>query len=384
MSMITTSAPRSRPRATASKATAPGSEPSGPLTKSHAGALGPALELLDRGGAERVGGADQDLLAERLAQVPGELADRRRLAGAVDADDEDHGRVGAEVDVVVAGAGELGEQLGEPLGQRLAADEVALLGLALELLDDLRRSCARRRRRRSAPPRGAPRSPRRGRPGTASPGPRPAAPRASCACSRACGGRSRGAAARARLLGRRRGAGAVGDEEVVPVSCHGTRENRAMPEEITVRAEAADSLIAARLVDAMVTEMDQLYAQAAGPRRRLRRLAVGLLAPDAGRSWSSTRTASRWRAAVSSATTTAWPRSSACTWRPRRGGRGSGGGCWRRWRRRRASSATCGSGSTRARASRTRRRCTSAPATTRSTNYNGNSMASFWGEKILR
>jgi GNAT superfamily N-acetyltransferase len=37
-----------------------------------------------------------------------------------------------------------------------------------------------------------------------------------------------------------------------------------MPEEITVRAEAADSLIAARLVDAMVTEMDQLYSQAPG------------------------------------------------------------------------------------------------------------------------
>jgi GNAT superfamily N-acetyltransferase len=37
-----------------------------------------------------------------------------------------------------------------------------------------------------------------------------------------------------------------------------------MPEEITVRAEAADSLIAARLVDAMVTEMDQLYEQPPG------------------------------------------------------------------------------------------------------------------------
>ncbi len=37
-----------------------------------------------------------------------------------------------------------------------------------------------------------------------------------------------------------------------------------MPEEITVRAEAADSLIAARLVDAMVTEMDQLYGQPPG------------------------------------------------------------------------------------------------------------------------
>jgi GNAT superfamily N-acetyltransferase len=37
-----------------------------------------------------------------------------------------------------------------------------------------------------------------------------------------------------------------------------------MPEEITVRAEAADSLVAARLVDAMVTEMDQLYEQPPG------------------------------------------------------------------------------------------------------------------------
>jgi len=37
-----------------------------------------------------------------------------------------------------------------------------------------------------------------------------------------------------------------------------------MSDEITVRAEAADSLIAVRLVDAMVTEMDQLYGQAPG------------------------------------------------------------------------------------------------------------------------
>jgi len=37
-----------------------------------------------------------------------------------------------------------------------------------------------------------------------------------------------------------------------------------MPEAITVREEAADSLIAVRLVDAMVTEMDQLYGQPPG------------------------------------------------------------------------------------------------------------------------
>ena len=43
----------------------------------------------------------------------------------------------AQVDRVVAGAGELREQLGEAGGQCLAADEVALLGLLLELGDDL-------------------------------------------------------------------------------------------------------------------------------------------------------------------------------------------------------------------------------------------------------
>jgi GNAT superfamily N-acetyltransferase len=37
-----------------------------------------------------------------------------------------------------------------------------------------------------------------------------------------------------------------------------------MPDEITVREEAADSLVAVRLVDAMVTEMEQLYSLPAG------------------------------------------------------------------------------------------------------------------------
>ena len=44
-----------------------------------------------------------------------------------------------------------------------------------------------------------------------------------------------------------------------------------MPDEITVRAEAADSLIAVRLVDAMVTEMEQLYALPAGTGLGIRR-----------------------------------------------------------------------------------------------------------------
>ena len=52
-----------------------------------AGALRPDLELFDGGGAEGIGRADQRRLAPLLEQVR-QLADRRRLAGAVDADDQ--------------------------------------------------------------------------------------------------------------------------------------------------------------------------------------------------------------------------------------------------------------------------------------------------------
>ena len=84
--------------------------------------------LLDGGGAERVRRADHDGQAERVAQVPRELADAGRLAGPVDADDEDHRGLVPQVDRLVAGAGELGEELGQPAGQRLAADEGTIVG----------------------------------------------------------------------------------------------------------------------------------------------------------------------------------------------------------------------------------------------------------------
>ena len=57
----------------------------------------PDAQLLDRGGAERVAGGEHDRLA--LAPELGrELADGRRLAGAVDADDEDDEGTLARVD----------------------------------------------------------------------------------------------------------------------------------------------------------------------------------------------------------------------------------------------------------------------------------------------
>ena len=53
--------------------------------------LGPDLQLLVRRGAKRVARGQDDREAV-LAQLVGELADRRRLAGAVDPDDENHAR----------------------------------------------------------------------------------------------------------------------------------------------------------------------------------------------------------------------------------------------------------------------------------------------------
>ena len=54
--------------------------------------VAPDLELLDRGGAERVAGGEHDRSALG-AELGGELADGRGLARAVDADDQDHERL---------------------------------------------------------------------------------------------------------------------------------------------------------------------------------------------------------------------------------------------------------------------------------------------------
>ena len=129
--MITTSRPRARPASTASNATAAGSPPRRRADEVGARPLGPDLELLLGRGAERVAGADEHRAAV-LAQLLGELADGRRLARAVDADDEDHGRLRAERE-----RGRVAEQQLDLLGQRLA--EVAELAAGLEPPHDLGR-----------------------------------------------------------------------------------------------------------------------------------------------------------------------------------------------------------------------------------------------------
>src|SRR3954453_17452522 len=108
-------------------------------------ALGPAGQLLDRRGAEPVGRAEQDRLAELALQVPRQLADRGRLARAVDADGHDDRRIAPQVDPVRAlllGPCDVGEELHEAPAERLAALEPAVAGLLLELADD---ACGRRR-----------------------------------------------------------------------------------------------------------------------------------------------------------------------------------------------------------------------------------------------
>ena len=98
--------------------------------EARARALGPDLELLLGRRAEGVGGAERHR-APVLAQLLRELADRRRLAGAVDADDEDHRRLVRDVE-----RRRLTEERGDLLRER--ARELAQVLPRLEAPDQLR------------------------------------------------------------------------------------------------------------------------------------------------------------------------------------------------------------------------------------------------------
>ena len=94
------------------------------------GAVGPNLELLLGGRAESVSCAENHR-APVLAQAARELADRRRLARAVDANDQDHARLPAEAEP----AG-LAEEARGLLNEGFA--EIAELAARLEASDELR------------------------------------------------------------------------------------------------------------------------------------------------------------------------------------------------------------------------------------------------------
>ena len=111
-------------------------------TAHHRGAdpVAPRLELICRGGPERVGRAEDDVLAVG-DQDPGEFAGGGGLAGAVDAHDEDHGRpaVLSARDAAVHGRVDQGEQLlaqdgADPRGVAGALDPGACAQPADELL----------------------------------------------------------------------------------------------------------------------------------------------------------------------------------------------------------------------------------------------------------
>src|ERR687887_1909402 len=95
-----------------------------------AGAVGPDLELLLSRGAEGVRRADDDRAAV-LGQAEGELPDRRRLAGAVDADDEEDGGVRGDVE-----AARLAEEAGDLV--REGRTQILDVAAGFEPLDELR------------------------------------------------------------------------------------------------------------------------------------------------------------------------------------------------------------------------------------------------------
>ena len=138
VSTITTSAPRSRPRATASKATAPGSEPSGPLTTSHAGALAPRSSC-STAAARKVSAAPMTTVLPSVflrcqaslpivVVLPVPLTPTTRMTVG-------SGRMSIVSSPVRAN---WASSCASRSVSCLAADQPALLGLALELLDDLR------------------------------------------------------------------------------------------------------------------------------------------------------------------------------------------------------------------------------------------------------
>ena len=91
----------------------------------HTGAVCPDLQLVGSGGAERITGAQQYLLALTLV-AGGQLADGRGFAHAVDADDQHHAWLGTQVHGRVAHV--------QLLRQNIAESVLHLIGAAQQLL----------------------------------------------------------------------------------------------------------------------------------------------------------------------------------------------------------------------------------------------------------
>ena len=112
MSTIATSLPRARAASTASYATAAGSAPCAAPTKS-ACARSAQISSCSSAAARQVSAAPSRTERPCSRSFCGELADRRRLAGAVDADDEDDARALGQVQ-----RSRLAQHLGDLLRER--------------------------------------------------------------------------------------------------------------------------------------------------------------------------------------------------------------------------------------------------------------------------
>ena len=103
----------------------------------HVGAARPHLQLLDGGGAERVGAAQDDLAAS-VVRFLGKLAHRGGLARAVDAHEQHARRVAAE-DLLAAFGERVGDLVVEHVEHGIGIGKRLARGLVAQVLDDVAR-----------------------------------------------------------------------------------------------------------------------------------------------------------------------------------------------------------------------------------------------------
>ena len=161
VSTISASRLRAVAALTASNTTAPGSEPAAWRIDLDVDALAPALELLDRGRAEGVGGGQDHALARPL-QRGGQLGRGRGLARAVDAEQQHDGGPMIEVERPTSRARACRAGSGERAGRSwLGARHGPEHDFLARPVDEVGGQRRRRGRRRSAAlraPRAAPSS----------------------------------------------------------------------------------------------------------------------------------------------------------------------------------------------------------------------------------
>ncbi len=139
MSTIATSYPKSFASLTAARARATASVSPFGSNAMRPFSLAEGPELLGRGRAVHVGRDEQDLLAEPLLEVEGELGGRGRLARALQADEEDDGRALLDGERRLLAAEDGGQLVPDDLEDLLGGREGGQDLLTHGLLADARR-----------------------------------------------------------------------------------------------------------------------------------------------------------------------------------------------------------------------------------------------------